>query len=394
MLTGLPADLTKAVLWKKVRKVNDKATLEFPIEGELNTANIIFPTHGDAIKGIPKLHGHTYKGALLSCVLKKRLDKLSSRGEGRAQSHAGRLIVRNLAWETTEADLRATFLPFGPIQAIDLPTLPSKLPTDPSKPPPPPRARGFAFVWFMVKKDAERAIEEINGKPIKRAPDAGNAKGKGKKKGDVVGDGRLVAVDWALSKGKWQDAQGKEEEKEESGSDSGSESGSSSGSGSGSGSDSDSDSDSGSGSGSDSGSDAEDDDDASDASGDVEMDDAEEEEEAPVKPKLPDTDVGATLFVRNMPFEATEQELGTLFRTFGPIRYARITMDKATGRSRGTGFVCFWNIEHADAAIAEAERVAQETGANSMPVSIASLTHLTPARREEEPLHTAFSTPG
>lgn len=124
------------------------------------------------------------------------------------------------------------------------------------------------------------------------------------------------------------------------------------------------------------------------------MDDAEEEEEAPVKPKLPDTDVGATLFVRNMPFEATEQELGTLFRTFGPIRYARITMDKATGRSRGTGFVCFWNIEHADAAIAEAERVAQETGANSMPVSIASLTHLTPARREEEPLHTAFSTPG
>lgn len=58
------------------------------------------------------------------------------------------------------------------------------------------------------------------------------------------------------------------------------------------------------------------------------------------------------------------------FRQFGPLRYARITIDKVTGRSRGTGFVCFWNVEHADAAIEEAQRVASETGANSMPVSL------------------------
>lgn len=38
-------------------------------------------------------------------------------------------------------------------------------------------------------------------------------------------------------------------------------------------------------------------------------------------------------------------------------------MDKFTGRSRGTGFVCFWKTEHADAAIEEAERVKLETGA-------------------------------
>lgn len=57
------------------------------------------------------------------------------------------------------------------------------------------------------------------------------------------------------------------------------------------------------------------------------------------------------------------------FRAFGPLRYARITIDKATGRSRGTGFVCFWNVEHANAAIDEAQRVASETGANSVPVS-------------------------
>ncbi|KAL1408493.1 RNA recognition motif-containing protein [Vanrija albida] len=360
ILSGLPADLTKAVLWKKVRKANDKAELVYPIEGEenVNTANIIFPSHGDALKALPKLHGHTYKGAILSCVLKKRLDKLSTKGEGRAASHAGRLIVRNLAWDTTEADLRATFLPFGPLVAIDLPTAPSKIEGAP------PRARGFAFVWFMVRKDAERAMEAVNGKAITRAPDAAVAKGKkGREaaKARKVDDDRLVAVDWALSKDKWQETQPKEEEKKEEAEESGSESeGEASGSGSGSGSESGEE-----------GSDDEDEEEDNDE--DVEMaegdeDEDEDEEEAPIKPRLPDTDVGSTLFIRNLPFETTEQELGTLFRTFGPIRYARITIDKATGRSRGTGFVCYWNSEHADEAITESERVAQETGANAMPL--------------------------
>lgn len=31
--------------------------------------------------------------------------------------------------------------------------------------------------------------------------------------------------------------------------------------------------------------------------------------------------------------------------------------------------MCYWNVEHADNAIAEAEKVAAETGANAMPVS-------------------------
>ena len=34
VLTGLPADVTKAVLWKKVRKVDDKLELKYPVEGE------------------------------------------------------------------------------------------------------------------------------------------------------------------------------------------------------------------------------------------------------------------------------------------------------------------------------------------------------------------------
>ncbi|TXT15902.1 hypothetical protein VHUM_00405 [Vanrija humicola] len=209
-------------------------------------------------------------------------------------------------------------------------------------------------------------MEAVNGKAITRAPDAANAKGKKGREAAKArkvddGEGRLVAVDWALSKDKWQETQPKEEAKEEKEEDESSEA-----SGSGSGSESESGEE-----GSDDEEEDEEDDDEEDE--DVEMadgddNDDEDEEDAPVKPKLPDTDVGSTLFIRNLPFETTEQELGTLFRTFGPIRYARITIDKATGRSRGTGFVCYWNAEHADEAIAESERVAQETGANAMPL--------------------------
>ncbi|WWD21915.1 hypothetical protein CI109_106403 [Kwoniella shandongensis] len=348
VLSGLPEGITKNVLWKKIRKVNENAEVVYPVpaeEGETSpedTANIIFPSHGDAQKALPKLHGHTYKGALLSCVLKKRLEKLSAKGQGKNPSHAGRLIVRNLSWDTTVQDLRATFLPYGPIHSIDLPTLPSKLPpsADPSKAPPPPRARGFAFVWFLTKLDAEKAIEGVNGKVLKSA-----------KGGKTDSEGRVVAVDWALSKEKWEETKkdegGDEKKKAEEGS----------GSESGSGSEEESASESGSGSGSEEEEEGDD---------DEEMEDAQEEE--PVKPKLPTVDVGSTLFIRNLPFETTEQELNTLFRTFGPLRYARITMDKVTGRSRGTGFVCFWNVEHADEAIAEAERVSRETGANAMPL--------------------------
>jgi RNA recognition motif-containing protein len=52
------------------------------------------------------------------------------------------------------------------------------------------------------------------------------------------------------------------------------------------------------------------------------------------------------------------------FRAFGPLRYARITLDKDTGRSRGTGFACFWKREDADMAIEEAEAMAKELGTN------------------------------
>jgi nucleolar protein 4 len=37
VVAGLPKDLTKNVLWKRVRKVNDAIELVFPVEGQEDT---------------------------------------------------------------------------------------------------------------------------------------------------------------------------------------------------------------------------------------------------------------------------------------------------------------------------------------------------------------------
>ncbi len=48
-----------------------------------------------------------------------------------------------------------------------------------------------------------------------------------------------------------------------------------------------------------------------------------------------------TLYVGNLPWRATEDDLVSLFGGFGRILDVRIIQDPATGRSRGYGFVEF-----------------------------------------------------
>lgn len=45
------------------------------------------------------------------------------------------------------------------------------------------------------------------------------------------------------------------------------------------------------------------------------------------------------LFVGNLPYEFTEDDLRNLFASYGEIAYAKIISDRETGRSKGFGFV-------------------------------------------------------
>lgn len=57
------------------------------------------------------------------------------------------------------------------------------------------------------------------------------------------------------------------------------------------------------------------------------------------------------LFVGNLSFKATENQLQDLFAAHGPVLEVDIIMDKMTGRPRGFAFVTMETKEGADAAV-------------------------------------------
>ena len=59
----------------------------------------------------------------------------------------------------------------------------------------------------------------------------------------------------------------------------------------------------------------------------------------------------ATVYVANLPWRTTEDELGDLFAAFGPVVDVRVIQDPVTGRSRGYGFVELENPEAAQNAV-------------------------------------------
>jgi nucleolar protein 4 len=247
---------------------------------------------------------------------------------------APKLIIRNLPWSIKSSEqLTKTFAKYGKIRFADLPNNKGKL-------------KGFGFVTFRSKKHAERAMEEMNGKDV---------------------DGRTIAVDWAVSKDEWQQQQGQEQEDEEN-----DESKPKSKKSKKDKADGDDDEDEemkdlneedrdlamfmkkmDEFDSEDEDKDDDEDDDEEESGAELEGDDDEEEEadededlssnaEEPEEEKPRRlTDNSITVFIRNLPFTATDESLKEHFMQFGPIRYARIVKDRATERPAGTGFVCF-----------------------------------------------------
>ncbi len=71
------------------------------------------------------------------------------------------------------------------------------------------------------------------------------------------------------------------------------------------------------------------------------------------------------LYVGNLPFSVTEDELRDLFAQHGTVTSATLVMDRETGRPRGFGFVEFNDRSEAESAI-EALHGTQVGGRASM----------------------------
>ncbi|KAJ5193676.1 RNA recognition motif domain eukaryote [Penicillium cf. griseofulvum] len=248
--------------------------------------------------------------------------------EERGQGLPPKLIVRNLPWSIKEPeDLNVLFRSFGKVKFVTLPKRNGKL-------------SGFGFITMRGRKNAEKALQMINGKEI---------------------DGRQLAVDWAVEKDVWETTKKEDDEQEEQKEEK--------------------------------------------DSGDVEMEDAEgvleepsenetssdEDEDDDEDKELDELDEldedeedeeeddrnATTIFIRNLPFTATDQTLYDHFKThFGPLRYARVVLDYETERPRGTGFVCFWKPEDANTCIREAPRGAEAMAPNKdKPKSNTAMKH-------------------
>lgn len=413
VISGLARCSPKAdekTLYKRVRKLGDVEQVTFADKtaSTADVAYVRFRTPNHAMFAIPKLHAHQFKGAQLSVELKKRVDSAMRRNlhmredtrkrqkivQERIEKFSGnvwnsiggklsresRLIVRNLPFDMTVDDIRAVFLPYGALYDVSIPL------QEPTNEDEAPKGRGFAFVWFVSKSDAAKAMEAINGVSLRHgaAEQAILKKAKGqlgreaakealKKAQEQAQPARPVAVDWSVSQKEWlaqehhASTDDEVEEEEETTSSLG---------------DSDAISD-------------------ADENNLMNQDSADVDDTAadPAEPaKLAAPDAGTTLFIRNLPYQATEAELKELFRSFGPLRYARITMDTSTNRSRGTGFVCFWNRDSADTVLREAAIVERETAATghdssllkSNPFSMTSVITADPSA----PLVSKFSLHG
>ncbi|KAM0428243.1 hypothetical protein ACHAPT_007144 [Fusarium lateritium] len=250
-----------------------------------------------------------------------------------------KLIIRNLPWSIkTSEQLSNLFRSFGKIKFADLPQTKGKL-------------KGFGFVTIRGKKNAEKALEAINGKEI---------------------DGRTLAVDWAVDKETWAQQQPAEEEsdnKEEEEDDEEDDDAEASES-------ADEDEDGGAKTNRDDQLDADlenffknhmenlEEEDSDDDEDEDENEEEEEKDDSTSKAPKRTTDNTATVFIRNLPFTTTDEQLKGFFGHFGNVRYARVVMDKVTEKPAGTGFVCFFDAEDAKNCIKGAPRPTQAVTTN------------------------------
>jgi nucleolar protein 4 len=276
----------------------------------------------DADRAAEELNGSELQGRKIKVEMaqsRQRGDELKTEEKkaatnGKAQQEiqaAPKLIVRNLPWSVKDINqLAHLFRSFGKIKQAILPKNKAG------------RLMGFGIILIRGKQNAEKALADMNGKEI---------------------DGRTLAVDWAVDREVWEKAKGNEAaalNEEEAGviqqdkAD-----------------DDEIDLDG-------EGDQDDDQDDEEDDEEDETMNDADDimsEDTSPPVRRLNTNE--SSVFIRNLPFNCTDEELEDHFSAFGPVRFARVVFDPTTGRSKGTGFVCFVQKSDSDTCLREAPKM-------------------------------------
>jgi RNA recognition motif-containing protein len=75
-----------------------------------------------------------------------------------------------------------------------------------------------------------------------------------------------------------------------------------------------------------------------------------------------------SVFVGNLPWATSDEDLAELFSQYGEVKRAKIVLDRETNRSRGFGFV---DMEEADATKAIEAWNNQEYGGRPLTVNLA-----------------------
>ncbi|KAL3230538.1 Nucleolar protein 4 [Nakaseomyces bracarensis] len=202
-----------------------------------------------------------------------------------------KLIIRNMPWSCRDPTvLRKIFAKYGVVMDASI-----------------PRKRdgklcGFAFVTMKKISNCKLALENTK---------------------DLTIDGRKVAVDFAVQKNRWEEYKQKQEDADSSAEEESDDESERSG---------DKEDD-----------DSEEDGDSNEEDEDEDEDDEDEDDEEEIKESKPKRNKREdySVFVRNVPYDATEDSLHDHFSKFGPVKYALPVIDRNTGLAKGTAFVAF-----------------------------------------------------
>lgn len=276
---------------------------------------VSFTLDEDTLTALVESRKAKFKGRLLRVDIAKRRERKDRTSSSVTASkertvaapvekRRARLIIRNLPWSCKKPDqLKKIFSKYGAVYDAYIPKKKGG------------QMCGFAFVTMKKDSAAEKAVKDSVGLKI---------------------DDREVAVDLAIEKSKWEEIKEDEDEEEEDEEE---------------GEEEENDDEEIDPSQEDEV--EENDDEESDVAEDfdelnnpdskVAEEDEEEEKEEEIPRKKNNKQEAFSLFVRNIPYDATSESLEEHFSQFGPVKYALPVIDRESGLAKGSAFVAFKN---------------------------------------------------